>query len=183
MSSFFDLFKETIRQLASDPEVLRRNALLANTSFRDQFLAHVDGLTPDYTVSQRLPDVDSVTGAWLIDRPNNAFTYDQAHPVEESIVTFRMLSFPVALRVRDVNINGNLPFGGYYGMTSPQMFTEYRFDPAGDWYGMYPNGGGGGPSPDFLAPGQIQLRMRLVLNGQQPGNWQFYGVNVYASQV
>ena len=103
-------------------------------------------------MAQRLPDVESVTGAWLFDRPNSALTYDQANPVEESIVTFKMLSFPVPLRVRDVNINGNLPFGGYYGMTSPQMFTEYRFDPGGEWYGMYGYGGGGGPSRSRPSP-------------------------------
>lgn len=81
----FDLAKTQLQLLISDPDSIRKNAWLQNTTYRDALLALVNALTSDVAISEDYRTVNARTGLLLVDTATGEIQFD---PTSETFDSF-----------------------------------------------------------------------------------------------
>src|SRR4051794_30338115 len=105
----FNQFKRVLTFAVTDAELAKRNALLADSAYRDDLVARIAALTPETAIYLGLADVASVDGAWTLNPENQSVDYDPGAAQEESTITFKPVELSVPMRLRDTGMKGVLP--------------------------------------------------------------------------
>ena len=149
MGYLFDQFKRVLTFAVTDVELAKRNALLADSAYRDDLVARIAALTPECAIYLGLADVASVDGAWTLNPDNQSVDYNPAAAQEESTITFNPIALSVPMRLREAGMKGVLPSSD--DDSAPDARVELNLDES---------------TPDPVVASSLQLRVKLVLNGQ-----------------
>ena len=177
---FFEQFKQLLTAAVSDAQFVQRNTLLQDAAYKADVLAHIAALTNDFVFFLTFADVASVDGGWTLDPTHRLVAYDVAASEETSIITFNARPLTVPIRLRDIGLNGSVPIAT--AADQPDTQIEYQLDGDGKWLGLR-DVSTMGPVPDLIATTSVQLRIKVLLNGQpaQTG-WAVNALTVFTGQ-